>query len=171
VSLNYLFDKSDDLDTGSVLRDRLNDLRSEFEIASDDEATALQLSLQMATFSAQQNPRIAVRYCQELDWEPRDLAVMMTMQCAISSATSGEFALARGALSPIGQGFRRIAEGCLQILVETGRITQAIADIELRELDADIDETEPLLMKTAAPASGAESEAATKDPSTALYDE
>ena len=142
VFMNDLFDASND-PYNLLLIDSLHYISSEIQANSEYEANALDFSLDKAKCSARQNPGIAARYCRELDWSPGDLAVMMVMQCALSAATSGKYLAARGILSSQGDGFRVVVKQCLQILVERERITQQIADIELRELDADVKDTEP----------------------------
>lgn len=147
MSINDVFDNSVDLYPSSVLVDTLENIQSDFDTRSDFEAAGLRVSLDTARWSARQNPGIADRYCRELGWAPRDLAVMMVMQCAISSVTSGEFVSARGVLTLQGHGLQLVIERCLEMLVESGRITPAIADIERRELAADIEETVPLCIQ------------------------
>ena len=144
MSIDDLFDKSDGQDLGARLIASLEGLQAAFAAAPDHEATAFRSSVRTAVQSARQNPQIVARYCLELDWKPHDLALMMVMQCAVSFATSGEFVSTRGVLTSQGNGFRLVVERCLEMLVESGRITPEIADIERRELDADVEETEPL---------------------------
>ncbi|QRM45837.1 hypothetical protein [Rhizobium sp. BG4] len=145
MSLEGLFDRLDDLDPGSLLIDMMDEFQNALPVGSEYEASALRVSVETAKWSARQNPDVAVRYCRELDWNPRDLAVMMIMQCSNVSMTSGEFISTRGVLTAQGEGFRVVTEHCLRVLVENGRITQEIAEIERGELEADIRETDPVL--------------------------
>lgn len=101
-------------------------------------------------WSARQNPLIAERYCRELNWTLPDLAAMMIMQCAIVSMTSGDFMITRGRLGPQGDGFLSVWKHCVAGLLKSGRINHEIAEIERRELDADIAETESSWLGTEA---------------------
>jgi hypothetical protein len=149
MSLEGLFDKLDELDPGPLLIDMMDEFQNAFIVDTEYVSSALRVSVETAKWSARQNPDIAARYCRELAWTPRDLAVMMIMQCSNVSMTSGEFVSARGVLTAQGEGFRVVTEHCLSVLVDSGRITKQIAEIEQRELQADIDETEPVSAQSA----------------------
>jgi len=127
-------------DPEQQLLDSLNAFFESHHIEGDSVASALRRSVDTAKWSAKQNRAIARRYCLELGWTPDDLAAMMVMQCSLTSMTSGEFTSSPGQLTPEGEGFRRIFELCLETLVRTGRISLEIADIERRELEAEIAE-------------------------------
>lgn len=127
-------------DPAQQLLDSLNAFFEWCPIEGDSAASALRRSIDTAKWNTEHNPMIARRYCLELGWTPDDLAAMMVMQCSLASMTSGEFTLSPGKLNPEGEGFRSIFELCLQTLVLTGRISLEIADIERRELAAEIAE-------------------------------